>query len=207
MVLYHADRKNLLSEGMTLTLEKDYILAQQDLHMLHTLYPDGLSKHGVHYFNDVVQALNGMRFHNGNGIMELISPQALSAAKTELDNAFCEYNFELVRRALFQAAPSRMQSLFALASIDEFAQWEDCNFSSDCHVYEIFVPESTQRFDSKWLKGGYVLNQCSTGLSYLGFSPVTNLNLAANYWSGMQTEFPRWEYLVPLPVTVGHRIR
>ncbi|PWM56319.1 MAG: hypothetical protein DBX91_14205 [Subdoligranulum variabile] len=207
MILYHADRENLLSEGITLTLENNYHLAQKDLHVIYDLYPDGLSRHGVHYFDDCIRDIRSYWLPNGNNRIEIILPDDFSAAKRDLDNSFCEYNFELVRRALFPKVPSRMQCLFAVASIEEFVQWQDCNFPPDCHVYEISVSDSTQRFDSKWLRGGYVLNQGSIGGSYLGFSPVLNLNSAVKYWSGMQTDSPRWEYLVSFPVTVGKRVR
>lgn len=211
MILYHADRNSLLSEGMKLDLKADYELTRPEQIVFRDLFPEGLSKHGINYIQDCVYNFRHfpVRFiPTSKSELRCIVADEITEANYRISSTECEYKFELIRRALFPTLPSRFQSIFAVSDLSDFEQWLDVGFTSDDHVYELQVPDGTKRFDSTWLRGGYNTGyDVEKNLVFQGYSPSISLHLAINYWKGAPSESPRWEYLVPLPVTVGRRIR
>lgn len=205
MVLYHADRTNSLAEGMSVALQKDYKLNCEQQTVFHEYFPEGLSCHGIQYANDQTSELSPLLI-SGPSPIPIVLLSKLATANEELGKNFCEYQFELVRRAFFPHLPSRFQSMFGTAQVGDFSQWRDIGISESTPVYEIYSDSHPFRFDSSWLRGGLCLGPMDAP-SYLGFSPSINLNSAMNYWKGLPSSSPRWEYIIPLPAVVGRRVR
>ncbi|MFC9363073.1 hypothetical protein ACFTZB_41710 [Rhodococcus sp. NPDC057014] len=92
---YTVDRRGSLHEGQTLGLTRyDDITPAVLQHHLDVLFPDGVAAHGE---NNFVSA--DARFQVTDHVIELA--------------------WENVRRAHFPAAPSRLQSVFAVDGLDE----------------------------------------------------------------------------------------
>ena len=94
MIVYHIDRNNTLKEGLEIQLK---LLNNSNNFFVQTLFPDGLSMHGLHYVDETLQ-------HNQGNLAEYYS---------------LEYEYELVRRIYFSKLPSRFQSFFALRNLDQ----------------------------------------------------------------------------------------
>lgn len=211
MILYHADRNSLLSEGMKLDLKADYELTRPEQIVFRDLFPEGLSKHGINYIQDCVYNFQLFPVHispTSKAELRCIVADEITESNDIISSTECEYKFELVRRALFPTLPSRFQSIFAVSDLSDFEHWVDVGFTSNDHVYELQVPDGTKRFDSAWLRGGYNTGyDVEKNFVFQGYSPSISLHLAINYWKGFPSESPRWEYLIPLPVTVGRRVQ
>lgn len=211
MILYHADRCNSLSEGMKLQLEKDYKLNDPKEAIFRKFYPEGLSRHGQQYIQDVIylfQTLTQAFEDPKTGILypSCIAALELTYANNKIGPVCCEMQFELVRKAFFPDKPSRWQSLFAVENIDDFEQWSAEGLSENYPVYEIEVDSSLQKFDSEWLKGTICIGPVGAP-KHMGFSPSLNMEMPMHYWQGDATSCPRWEYIIPLPAVVGRRVR
>lgn len=76
MIVYHIDRNNTLKEGLEIQLK---LLNNSNNFFVQTLFPDGLSMHGLHYVDETLQ-------HNQGNLAEYYS---------------LEYEYELVRRIYF----------------------------------------------------------------------------------------------------------
>ena len=116
MIVYHIDRNNTLKEGLEIQLK---LLNNSNNFFVQTLFPDGLSMHGLHYVDETLQ-------HNQGNLAEYYS---------------LEYEYELVRRIYFSKLPSRFQSFFALRNLDQIKQWNDV-FSNQDIVWEVEIENS-----------------------------------------------------------------
>ena len=94
MIAYHVDRLKQLSPGDAISLT-----TRHDLDLL-SLYPAGLSRHGIRYMSEI-----------------------FGASFQEMTNWNTELLFELFRRAHFPNLPSRYQSFFVCQSKDELEKW------------------------------------------------------------------------------------
>ena len=120
MIAYHADRSKQLSPGDVISLTP-----RPDLDLL-SLYPAGLSWHGIRYMSEV----QGISFQ-------------------EMTNWNTELLFELFRRAHFPNLPSRYQSFFVCQNKDELEKW---NFDGNVVVVQ-FENAHVFQADASLLRG------------------------------------------------------
>lgn len=204
MILYHYDRLGLLHTGDFLSLSPCEKIGSQYHEILYKLFPNGISEHGEKYINDM--------FTNMPVIMPLglVTIGNLIASSYNLGPCMCEWTFESVRRSVFPENPSRFQSMFCLSSPEELKRWPEITTtaSQNAQLFEISVSDDLKPFDSALLRGGLVcrFNPPTESMCSLGFLPLASLNLANQYWSGLLSDEPRMEYLVPLPVQVGQKV-
>ncbi|MBT9807388.1 DUF2441 domain-containing protein [Blautia wexlerae] len=172
MIVYHIDRNNTLKEGLEIQLK---LLNNSNNFFVQTLFPDGLSMHGLHYVDETLQ-------HNQGNLAEYYS---------------LEYEYELVRRIYFSKLPSRFQSFFALRNLDQIKQWNDV-FSNQDIVWEVEIENSffIER-DSNLLRPTLTKEE-SNNNEILHFSPNNSFYYSYLYWNGARTETPRAELLIPL---------
>ncbi len=195
MVYYHADRVKSMTEGKLINLSKDFLLQNQNYNFIfENLFPDGVSKHGERYLKDSVYTFE----HPFNYAEIYLSNQLCSISITE-------YVFELIRRLYFPNALSRMTSLFAFPKLDDLNSWEAYTFQ-DSSIFEITTTEEYPIYDANFLLGGLCLSKPEEKI-YQGFSPRLNFENAFNYWSGKFSSKPKLEVLLPLPLTIGKRIK
>lgn len=200
MLLYHIDRAGTLRPGNSIdlvpidqlpeTLKGSELFARLDL---------GLSRHAITYLNPICTPqpytiVNGQAHCSMDTLWHQLS---------FADHRILEYTFELVRRAHFPQYPSRFQCLFALRSIDDFKSWPELS-QERATIYEIEAPDTTHCFDAAWLKGG--LNRGISQRNYhISYAPTLCFDMAYKYWSKIPSDSPRWEYLIPLPIS-GTRV-
>ena len=172
MIVYHIDRNNTLKEGLEIQLK---LLNNSNNFFVQTLFPDGLSMHGLHYVDETLQ-------HNQGNLAEYYS---------------LEYEYELVRRIYFSKLPSRFQSFFALRNLDQIKQWNDV-FSNQDIVWEVEIENSffIER-DSNLLRPTLTKEE-SNNNEILHFSPNNSFYYSYLYWNGARTETTRAELLIPL---------
>lgn len=94
-----------------------------------------------------------------------------------------ELVFEFVRRAQFPHLPSRLQSFYGFDSLDRVKSFA----GGGCPIFEL-EPSTSFRADIAWLYLG-------TQLSVASFN-------AHQYWRGVPSAQPDWEYLLVPPVKV-----
>lgn len=196
MYLYHLDRGGTIQPGASITLFGGEFLPA-GLQNSEFVYQLGgqLSRHAIRYLDPVCKPQP--YFNCGDRIF--FSADSVFYQLSVADHRILEYGFELVRKAHFPHFPSRFQCLFALGSIDDFAQWPELTGSSENRIFEIKAPDDTPRFDSAWLRGGMCQGITHDGY-HVAYAPTLCFDQAYNYWSGVPSESPRWEYLIPLPI-------
>ncbi len=203
MLVYHLDRSNSCRSGQT--FERQFLTnVEEEAPHLSKLCPDGLSAHGLRYFSS--QAITFPLLDNS---CRFINAKEFFMEKSFIDMKIIEYEFELVRRNFFPQRPSRLTSIFAIKSIEEFFRWPELLMEHDlskCNIFEIEVPNETQFFDSNYLHGGVSFGEQSGQYFYFGFSPPISFEFAYRYWEGSPSIDPRWECIIPLPVTLGKKI-
>ena len=210
MIVYHMDCNESLNEGMEIKLRSFSSLRNENRNVLEKLFPDGISKHGLNYLED---CFYDFPFYTQTAAGEKLPPCAFLDSVFNIPAAmgshFSEIIFELVRRGMFPLSPSRFQSLFAVESLHDFHLWEDIErFSKEKPIYEIMIPDNSPHFDSNWLKAGFAAGAYNDAPNaYFAFSPTIALNLPMSYWAQEATDSPRWEYIIPLPITIGRRVR
>ncbi len=193
MKYYHIDRSNSLSEGQTISLNKEFTPNNDSGKLLiQKLFPDGVSAHGTHYLND-----NVYFFNTGLPLV-----QNIATSNNQNSIYFAEYAFELVRKIFFPSMPSRYTSLFALKKLDEINQWPELT-NNRYRIFEIATIDEFPVFDASFLGGGLCFNFQNM---YQGFSPSINFKHAFSYWSEEVSVNPKLEVLLPLPITVGKQI-
>ncbi len=173
------DRAQALSEGATLDLTKHTDMDPPTLQgHVDGLFPDGVTRHGDFYF---------LGSHSQS---QAIEPNI-------------ELIYEYVRRACFPEVPSRFQSVFACATLDEAKRFRDSPdwSGTGAPIWKVATPHAGHRVDMTLL---------THGLSILMLS-----YRAHRYWSGAPNnmhEFgvprvePFWELLLRPPVTVIEQV-
>lgn len=130
-------------------------------------YPDGLSPHGWSYMTlryGAPRLTNGENILPNEPIMELI--------------------FETVRQAHYELLPSRLQSYFAYATLEEAQA-----FAPDSMMISVRT-NSYFKADQTWLNVSY-----QVAVAYYN---------AHQYWQGQPSSTPVWEYLVTPPISATH---
>lgn len=193
LIYYHIDRTHSLSEGKLITLNNNFQTNNPNGQILiDKMFPSGISKHGEHYLNDSV-------YYFASSLSCLDN---IFNSNTQNSIFFTEYTFELIRRIYFSNKPSRFTSLFAIEKLEDLKYWPEI-YSKDTPVFEITTENKLAIFDGNYLKGGLAF---SNNPLYQGFSASLNFEQALNYWSGKQSNSPKPEVLLSLPVTIGKRV-
>ena len=206
MVVYHYDRLGNLESGVTLDLRHP-LQNEIGLHpeIKPNFFPEGLSRHGLHYFSDWIEKIELAVFS------DKLTFYNMSVTLRDL-----ELIFELARRAMFPKMPSRFQSLFAVGSPDEMSRWpemKDPNGELSGKLFEIDTHHAFC-FDASYLLGGTYIScepctqdtQTTRPPLNISFSPALVIEQACNYWGQKLSSSPRMEYIVSLPTQVGREV-
>lgn len=98
---------------------------------------------------------------------------------------------ENVRKAYYPSLPSRYQSIFASASIEEAKMFRQKFGCPEDRIYEVTATECT-RVDMNYI--------------YLGTQNIAGSFFAHQYWSGKATKYPFFEYVVKLPAAISKEV-
>lgn len=209
MILYHLDRLKSLKDGQSIELFPLSSL-EPDIRSSSFLsqFSNGVSSHALTYLTNKCKTLLSLSLPSmtPGKMVDYIAVPSLMINKYFSDAQMSEVTLELVRRSCFPNLPSRFTSLFAVDSVDEFDKWQELTHENGINqnypIFSLEVSDSTPKFDSNWLKGGLNLGfDSSIGKYYLGYMPTANYDFAFNYWSGIPSDLPRWEYLIELPIS------
>jgi hypothetical protein len=99
--------------------------------------------------------------------------------------------FEFVRRLRFPDRPSRYQSFFAYKTLDEARAFNAFKAAGKGKIF-LVTAEKHVVLDARWLQIGRIY--------------LEGIFFAEQYWLGLPTDSPDWEYLLSFPVTVVKRI-
>lgn len=198
MKLYHLDRTGTFPVGKPLLLHSLSELPDEARNTVFVQeFISGISSHGKQYLDNTVPGIPRISVTNSN--IKFIDETSFLNRKSFLGSQIIEFIFELVRRIHFPQMSSRFVSLFCVDNLSEFEKWPELNSNSNKRIFEIDAPDTLQRFDSNFLRGGLAFS-ASSNYAYLGMLPAQDFDLAYKYWSGSSTPSPRWEYIVPLPI-------
>lgn len=182
----HVDRTNALSEHQKITLRQapPSSMCKSIVKFALELFPDGLSSFGWRYIAGIYRISNGDLTQHDDFIDCLI-----------------EHDFELVRRQHYPDAPSRLQSLFAVASIGDILKTWSGIMTNDCVFFEILSDEVYVR-DASYLKAYSLCTECELTDKTPGYENI------CKYWECEQSHEPVIELLLPLSsnVRVGTRL-
>jgi len=127
-----------------------------------------------------------------HGLMYLPHAGAHAADKS----VAIDFALELFRRAFFDSKPSRYQSIFAWGNLEDAQSFMAKLLPEfpNCVIYEISTSgENIHRGDMS------ILSNDKTNLVYA--------DILRLYWSGSTFKSqPLWEFLLPLPITIGRRV-
>lgn len=165
---YHVDRWTDLTAGQTITLEP-LDGADPSEAAVADVYPEGLSRHGRHY----------------------CSEDLYSDDPDDVWDVACEVIFEAARLARYPDRPSRLQSVFALESLDDVDAFVDRFVESSCDVWAVEADDAfvgdMNLVDAEDLADG--------------------LSNADRYWrGGAYNDDPLREVLLTPPVTVVENV-
>ena len=166
MSFYTVDRAGTLSEGLVcqLNIYQDISPPELAVHV-KDLFPDGVSIHGEQYF---------------------LSNKAQAMAVDPM----LELLFEQVRRTTQPERPSRLQSMFAVETLDQARL-----FQSEFGGSAIYKVNSNVTFRAN-------MRLLNAGNSNLATSWFAHL-----YWKGEAGPINLfWEYILKCPVHVGERV-
>ena len=111
-----------------------------------------------------------------------------TGSSLELEDLPCiwEYLWEVVRKSFFQSKTSRFNSIFLFdnKTTTEIFQKENMFLQKALCSVEIIETSNMQQYDMNWL------DQVPTDCTYSEMHQY-----AANYWSGLLTDSPTFEYL------------
>jgi hypothetical protein len=168
MKVYHVDRHGNCEPGTALQLQYQTEVPQT--------FSRGVSKFGYAILN-TVPAENPEDYDRETASNHL--------------TYFREIIFELERRSNFPDQPSRLQSLFAVGSVEEAREYRD-ELSSNAQIYEIEPKEPAGPFNMGGLSGR---------------NAVEMLQCAREYWMrGPIPDQATSEYLLQFPVEIGSRV-
>lgn len=198
MKLYHIDRSNSLSTGDVIHLNKEINLNKDcGSYFLNDCFPNGISKHGEHYLEDFVTILK-----NNDPVI------SVKKINDEIGICISEFSIELIRRCKYPHLPSRFTSLFCLPSLDDLKQWPELE-TENYSIFEIeYNSNNVYIFDASHIRCSLAhIPQNNNVISKYGFSPSITYTTIDEYLSQKISQNPKLEVLVPLPITVGKKIR
>lgn len=172
---------------MTTYYRVDRVNAYSEGDIINLIYPNDIPRE----FCEIMDMLapGGLSPH---GLLYLYGARA-SAGDI---NVAIDFALELFRRSFFDTKPSRYQSIFAWDNLDDARSFMSRLIPEfpDCAIYELSTEsENIHKGDMS------ILANNKTNLVYA--------DILRLYWSGSTyTDEPLWEFLLPLPVTVGRRV-
>mgnify|MGYP002660527276 CR=1 FL=1 len=200
MKLYHLDRSGRLPLKQPVSLiPMNRLPPEVRCSPFLAAFPDGISNHGFIHLSNSCPYIHSYSIGNSK---DALDPDSFAQEKSVVDSRIIEFDFELIRRLYFPCAPSRFTAFFAVEDPSEFEQWPEIynrEAFPELHVVEIDAPDDTPRFDSRLLKSGIAFGKDDIGY-YIGCWPMSTFDIALQYWSGIGSESPRWEYLIKLPI-------
>ena len=200
MKLYHLDRNGTLDIHNDIRLTPLHNCPSQiRTSAMAGLFPNGLSYQGLQYLNAQVSVKYGI------GPLGYLHPGDIQNSLRESSDKMLELDFELIRRLMFPSCQSRYTALFAVKDPSEFSLWPELQTAINSKIVEITVPDDLPRYDSLQLRGGvsFCNNTNPVGF-YFGYLPTGVYDQALRYWGNQATETPRWEYLIPLPISAAN---
>ena len=175
---YSVDRRGLYRSGcLVLIKERPTSCGQPFLrsHAGHFQETD-IHRHILSLFPE------GLSPHGWSFVTEYHCPKEIDARWYVASDPTIELVFEYVRRAFYPTRPSRLQSYFAFDSIERAR-----SFHSEGKIYRM-LPTNAFRADMTWLNISYQF-------------AVASYN-AHQYWRGMASNTPDWEFLLVPPIEV-----
>lgn len=178
MRYFSVDRRGAYAEGLSIALQPNQNSQGNEIHEhIHDMYPAGFSRHGAQYFRDVWPGVELHDLNWNSGILELL--------------------LEGVRRAHYPDRPCRYQSLFACDSLDSALGFRGASGNATNGIYELQPKDGVHRGD---------MTIYSLGGSFASIDHRLHLYWQGETFRGLAGYSPRWEYVLPLPVTVGRRV-
>lgn len=180
MIAYHIDRSETLSSNITLPLIK--------------LNYDALNPAFKSYSFDEV-SMFGMRVYKA--LQELSSPLSQCSMNYEFINSIqIDLQAEIVRDMYFPHMPSRFKCIFGVKTISDFLLWKKyLPINKNTCIYEVeTLSDKYVLLDASFLKGGIMADPNSIFTSLM------------KYWSGMISNNPLPELLIPLPAKILRKL-
>jgi hypothetical protein len=176
---FHTDRAKRLREGDILK-NIQYPKNQHIINLIQPMLDVDFANHLTQLYND------GISYHGYNYLVNPITVQG------QFSDLAAEIYFEYIRYKEFPSLPSRFQSVFGWADLEEAII-----FAKDAHIFEISGDSGHFIADMQLLK--------------LDFDPIQKEQRAIKYWSGQPLSGdlsykPTWEYIINTPVTVVKHI-
>lgn len=183
-VYFHSDRADALRPGMTIEPEP-YRLEESRLMLLRPCMNGEFGRHLAELMQE------GISLHGAHYLMT-------DKHRPDFDSIAIELVYEAYRWRNAQAAPSRLQSLFAWRSLEDAVRFG--RERGGGHIYRVRCHDSERPMPHDM-----------NGLR-LSFDAQEQERYAGLYWMGKPfaseaTYQPRWEYLLRLPVTVVEEVR
>jgi hypothetical protein len=173
---YSVDRRRVYVEGGKIELTPNLASSGNEIVAhINQMYPAGFSRHGMQFFRD-----------------PLPQPQS----PQDYNSAVLELLLETTRKAHYPDKPSRYQSMFACAALDEAIGFRSVHGKPENPVYELEPLGKVHRGDMAM----YTFAPSAAGMDH-------RLHL---YWRGETLQIPghvpKWEYVLELPVAVGNKV-
>lgn len=203
MKLYHLDHSGSFcaENGFTLSPQQELPSLMRDSRFFRP-FKNGVSRFALHMFPERVPTAP---FSWDPVQCSLSLPFASFQERyRQINIELIEFIFELVRQTHFPHLPSRLSCVFAVDDVKEFERWPELS-TENPRIFEIDVPDRPLRFDSNHLKG-FMIFAANNNNWHLGVLPTVCYDFAFKYWAQESSDDPRWEYLIPLPVSPS-RIR
>jgi hypothetical protein len=164
---FHVDRAGRLKEGDVIRLEQPSTVAPAELKIhLDMLYPEGLTEHGKRYLL-------------GIGLQQ-----------NDVNSAWREFSFDLVRREAYPDRPSRYQSMFAAETLADAIAFRR-RFQGGNASAQIWLVKATGSFRAN-------MELLSEPGTWLAISESAHA-----YWSGERgVAGELWEQILRPPVRV-----
>lgn len=180
MIAYHIDRAETLSINTTLSLLK---LNCDTLNSSFKLYG----------FDEV--SMFGMRVYKA--LQELSNPLSHSSIDFDFMNSIqIDLQAESIRSIHYPHMPSRFKCIFGLNKLSDLLLWKQYfKITKSTCIYEIEIPSNNcVLLDASFLKGGTTSDPDLICVSLM------------KYWSGMISNNPLPELLIPLPVKILRKL-
>ena len=179
-IFYTVDRSNNLASEMRVNLNTDY--ESMTIYQVENICTAVETRSRLTQLYPAGISRHGMKYLTECTVLfDNVTRTPLNVAPF---SHMIESVFELVRQNEFPERPSRMQSIYA---------WVHLSDARDFHagIHPIYQIESDNAF---------IADQ--TYLS-LGACVVGSYEMARKYWQGEQSDSPKLEAIIPLPVVVG----
>lgn len=177
MKCVHIDGDSSLTEGLNLTLLKSstFYLPPVILEWARELFPDGLSTWGWRCIPFIYAIDHGI----------------FNERDRNFSNSLIEYEFEAIRRRDFPQMPSRLQCMFAAATIEDlFNDWPTL-FKANSSFWEISC-------NASYSMDATFLDAYAASVGHEQDDSASGIENIYKYWRCERSPSPRIELLLPL---------